>query len=245
MFFGLTMANPASVQRSGDRAATRSISDLTSPYFEANRDRLTKALQHVNLDNEDVDYDVFINLLRATCAVVAGDKTYMAEVVWPWCCTQQHARGNGPRTEDRGIEWLDERWNSFTEVSSGPTTSTNEPRSTATTKRCSTPKVIKQRRSSVPYQTQTTHLPREVLGQMRAALLDQAQMALFLSPSPTPPSPIGSLPSTPNGDTPRTRDGSSLAAASTSPTTWSCTTSARSASPSAPRSARKDRRRRK
>jgi P4 family phage/plasmid primase-like protien len=99
----------------GDRAAAVSITSLTSPHIEANRDRLTRAIQHIDLDHSEMDYDAFINLQRAICAAVMGDRGYMAEVVWPWCCTQKHARGNGPRTEEQGIEWLEARWDSFSD----------------------------------------------------------------------------------------------------------------------------------
>src|SRR5262249_30444442 len=57
---------------------------------------------------------------RAIAACVMGDLDYKHKVVWPWVCTQKHARGNGPRTEERGIEWLQDKWNGFTDNCVGP-----------------------------------------------------------------------------------------------------------------------------
>lgn len=73
----------------------------------------------LDLDDPHIDYDTFINLLRASCAACAGSIGFLTNVVWPWVCTQQIARGQGPRTEERGIEWLEERWRSFTDSSLG------------------------------------------------------------------------------------------------------------------------------
>ena len=56
---------------------------------------------------------MFINLQRALCAATGCDLQYMTEHVWPWVCTQKEAHGSGPRTEQRGIEWLEEKWQGF------------------------------------------------------------------------------------------------------------------------------------
>ena len=97
------------------------MTERDQPIPRGDRERLTKAIGHIDLDQDpDMDYDAFITLLRAICASVMGDLTYMNEVVWPWVCTQKHARGQGPRTEEQGIEWLETRWKSFPDSTVGP-----------------------------------------------------------------------------------------------------------------------------
>jgi hypothetical protein len=96
------------------------VTDPESPHLAGDRELLTRALQHIDLDAQSMDYDAFIKLLRAICAAVGGDLDYLHEVVWPWVCTnQQEAHGEGPRTEERGVEWLKERWVSFTDSQVG------------------------------------------------------------------------------------------------------------------------------
>jgi len=98
----------------GERGEGISITALMSPHLAPEMGMLTAALDSINLDDPQIDYDTFINLLRAICAACGGSIPYMAEVVWPWICKNQTiARGEGPRTEERGIEWLEERWRSF------------------------------------------------------------------------------------------------------------------------------------
>jgi hypothetical protein len=107
---------------SSDHTAAVSISNLMSPHLVRGGDTsmLTKALDHIELDDPRFDYDTFITLLRAICAACGGDMTYFAEVVWPWVCKKQTiARGQGPRTEEQGIEWLEERWKSFSDSQLG------------------------------------------------------------------------------------------------------------------------------
>jgi len=100
---------------SSDRRAIK-VADPESPHLAPDRELLTEALGHIDLDHPSMDYDAFIRLLRAICAAVGGDLDYLHEVVWPWVCTnQKEAHGEGPRTEERGVEWLKERWASFTE----------------------------------------------------------------------------------------------------------------------------------
>jgi putative DNA primase/helicase len=120
---GLTEAK-ISAGHMGGNSEAHSIGNLVSPLIEKNVDRLTRAIQHIDLDDPRIDYDVFITLLRAICAAVSGDKTYMAEVVWPWACTQSVRKGQGPLTRDQegGIAWIEERWVSFRDSQVGPDT---------------------------------------------------------------------------------------------------------------------------
>lgn len=97
-----------------DPGAAYDINNPVSPHIAKDRALLTQALQAIDLDDPRIDYDMFISLLRAACAAVSGDLDYLLGVVWPWVCTnQKEAHGQGPRTQDRGIEWLEERWRSF------------------------------------------------------------------------------------------------------------------------------------
>jgi P4 family phage/plasmid primase-like protien len=102
-----------------DRAAAISVTNLMSPHLEADLELLARAVRSIDLDHPCMDYDQFIDVLRAICAACAGDMVFFTNVVWPWTCTQKVARGNGPRTEDAGIEWLEARWHSFTDSSIG------------------------------------------------------------------------------------------------------------------------------
>ena len=45
-------------------------------------------------------------MLRAIKAACGGDHAFFVDTVWPWL---QGNEGN----VDRGIEWVEERWNSF------------------------------------------------------------------------------------------------------------------------------------
>lgn len=104
----------------GGGGPTTKISDPKSPHLAGDRGLLTEALGHIDLDHPDMDYDAFIALLRAICASVGSDLDYLHEVVWPWVCTnQKEAHGEGPRTEEQGVEWLEERWASFTDSQLG------------------------------------------------------------------------------------------------------------------------------
>jgi len=116
--FGFTKHKLA-LPGSGNRPANK-VADPESPHLAPDRDLLTRALEPIDLDDPSMDYDAFIKLLRAICASVGGDLDYLHEVVWPWVCTnQQVAHGQGPRTEEQGIEWLKERWVSFTDSTLG------------------------------------------------------------------------------------------------------------------------------
>ncbi len=108
-----------SAPTASDSAAASRITDLMSPHVAKDRDVLATCMRAIELDDERVDYDAFINLLRALCAAVNGDMVFFTEQVWPWVCTQKIARGNGPRSEDQGIEWLETRWRSFTDSQLG------------------------------------------------------------------------------------------------------------------------------
>lgn len=109
----------ASLPTARDNATAFRTTDLTSPHIEADRDLLARAIQAIDLDADIMDYDGFIALLRAICASCAGDMKFFIDVLWPWVCTQKQARGSGPRSEERGIEWLEERWRSFTDSELG------------------------------------------------------------------------------------------------------------------------------
>lgn len=98
----------------GEREDAVSITNLMSPHLAADQDLLARAVRAIDLDDPGIDYDTFITLLRAICAASAGSVDFLHDAVWPWVCERQTvARGNGPRTEERGIEWLEERWRSF------------------------------------------------------------------------------------------------------------------------------------
>src|SRR5580658_2419063 len=90
-----------------DSAAAVSITNLMSPHVAKEGDVLARCMRAIDLDDGRIDYDDFINLLRALCAACGGDPVFFTEQVWPWVCTQKVARGNGPRSEDRGVEWLE------------------------------------------------------------------------------------------------------------------------------------------
>ncbi len=108
-----------SAPTSSDSASATKITDLMSPNVAKDRDVLASCMRAIDLDDERIDYDTFISLLRALCAAVNGDMVFFTEQVWPWVCTQKIARGNGPRSEDQGIEWLETRWRSFTDSQLG------------------------------------------------------------------------------------------------------------------------------
>jgi putative DNA primase/helicase len=104
-----------------DRPAAVSITNTDSPHLAGDRDLLTRAIRAISLDDTSIEYDEFVNILRAICAAVGGDIQYLHEVVWPWVCESETvARGHsGLRTQDRGIEWLEARWRSFTDSQLG------------------------------------------------------------------------------------------------------------------------------
>jgi hypothetical protein len=81
---------------------------------------LAKTARAIDLDDPRIDYDIFIKILRAICAACGGSLDFLHSVVWPWVCERQTvARGQGPRTEERGIEWIETRWRSFTDSQLG------------------------------------------------------------------------------------------------------------------------------
>ncbi len=100
---------------------THEISSPASPLWIKNEERglLARAMQAINLDDPRIDYDRFVALNRALCASTGCDIGFLHEVVWPWVCTQTIARGSGPRTEDRGVEWLEDKWRTFGRSSFG------------------------------------------------------------------------------------------------------------------------------
>jgi phage/plasmid-associated DNA primase len=111
---GLTVVK-GSIHTGSNSASAYKIDDIMSPHIEENRARLTRAIQHIDLDDPRIEYNEFVDIQRAICAAVSGDRDYMAEVVWPWACTQSIRKGQGPLTRDQpgGIAWLEERWASF------------------------------------------------------------------------------------------------------------------------------------
>jgi putative DNA primase/helicase len=93
---------------------TFSFDNQESPLLAPDRELLIRAMAFIDLDHPHFDYDAFINMLRAIAAAVGGDTDFLENVVWPWVCeNQKEAHGQGPRTEDAGIEWLVARWVSF------------------------------------------------------------------------------------------------------------------------------------
>jgi hypothetical protein len=108
---------PALVSFDGSDLATHKIGDpdILSPLAvkPGQLDMLKRCVMGINLDHPEIDYDTFITLLRAIKASCNGDHAFFTDVVWEWTRTQKEARGAGPRTGERGIEWLEERWNSF------------------------------------------------------------------------------------------------------------------------------------
>lgn len=116
---GIEMVKAAGSSGASGSASAVKITDLTSPHVARDRNVLVTCMRAIDLDDERIDYDTFISLLRALCAAVNGDIEFFTEQVWPWVCTQKIARGAGPRSEDRGIEWLETRWRSFTDSQLG------------------------------------------------------------------------------------------------------------------------------
>jgi hypothetical protein len=102
---GLTPVKGSLHTGSSDASAYK-IADLMSPLIEPNRERLTSAIQHIDINDERIDYDVFIALLCAICASVSGDHAYFERIVWPWCCTHSVRKGNGPLALEQGMEWV-------------------------------------------------------------------------------------------------------------------------------------------
>lgn len=89
------------------------IDNLMSPHIAKDQELLARAIRAINLDHPSMDYDRWIDVMRAICAACAGSLEFFDDVVWPWICTQTVTHGQGPTTRERGIEWLQERWNSF------------------------------------------------------------------------------------------------------------------------------------
>jgi P4 family phage/plasmid primase-like protien len=117
--FGYTEVK-TSLPSSSDHASAVSINDIFSPHLAKDKELLARAINEIDLDDPRIDYDTFINLIRAVCAACGGDLEFLHNVVWPWVCDKQTvARGAGPRTEERGVEWLEERWRSFTDSQLG------------------------------------------------------------------------------------------------------------------------------
>jgi hypothetical protein len=117
---GWTLRNASNSLPPGGDSAAHKIRDLMSPNLSMDFDVLAQCMAAIDLDDPQFDYDAFITLLRAICAACGGDMVFFTETVWPWVCTnQKQAHGAGPRTEEQGIEWLETRWNSFTDSQLG------------------------------------------------------------------------------------------------------------------------------
>ncbi len=99
-----------------DRAAAVSITALMSPHRvtgEDGMDLLKRAVEAIDLNSPLLsDYQTWINLLRAIKAACGGDDAFFTDTVLPWL------EGNAGNTE-KGVEWLEERWNSFTDSQLG------------------------------------------------------------------------------------------------------------------------------
>ena len=99
-----------------DNATAVSISSLMSPHLVTGDDGmelLKRAVEAIDI-NADVikGYGEWINLLRAIKAACGGDQTFFTDTVLPWLA------GNG-RNVEKGTEWLEERWHSFTDSQLG------------------------------------------------------------------------------------------------------------------------------
>ncbi len=91
----------------GDRADAVSIDDLMSPHVAEDREMLARAIAKIDINAPALsDYDSWINLLRAIKAACVGDHAFFIDTVWPWL------QGNAGNVS-KGIEWVEERWNSF------------------------------------------------------------------------------------------------------------------------------------
>jgi len=93
-----------------DRAAAVSITNLASPHYakgENGQALLKRAIAKIDIDDASLEsYDDWIRLLRAIKAACAGNYDFFLDTVWPW------AQGNAGNVE-KGIEWVQERWDRF------------------------------------------------------------------------------------------------------------------------------------
>ena len=99
-----------------DHAAAVSITALMSPHRvtgEDGMDLLKRAVEAIDINSPLIaDYQTWINLLRAIKAACGGDEAFFTETVLPWL------EGNADNTE-KGVEWLEERWKSFSDSQLG------------------------------------------------------------------------------------------------------------------------------
>jgi P4 family phage/plasmid primase-like protien len=100
---------------------TSKIESTDNPFYlkPADRGRLVKAMQAINLDDPQIDYYRFVDLNRALCAATACDLEFLHKFVWPWACTQTAPRTSGICTSERGVEWLEEKWRGYNTSSLG------------------------------------------------------------------------------------------------------------------------------
>lgn len=64
---------------------------------------LAVAMRAIDLNDERIDYYIFINLLRALCTASGESIEFLRDEVWPWACTQTVPRTSGMCTSERGI----------------------------------------------------------------------------------------------------------------------------------------------
>ena len=99
-----------------DNAAAVSITALMSPHRvsgDDGMDLLKRAVEAIDINSDQLsDYQTWINLLRAIKAASGGDDVFFAETVLPWL------EGNANNAKN-GVEWLEERWKSFSDSQLG------------------------------------------------------------------------------------------------------------------------------
>ncbi|MBV9203776.1 MAG: hypothetical protein JOY83_29385, partial [Alphaproteobacteria bacterium] len=109
-----------SLPTASDLAAAVRIDDLMSPHLAKDMDLLAKSIWAIDLDDDRIEYDAFINILRAICAACGGSLNFFHSVVWPWVCERHTVRkGDGPLAREQGVEWYEARWRSFTDSQLG------------------------------------------------------------------------------------------------------------------------------
>jgi hypothetical protein len=105
-----------SLPTTSDRAAAVSITLLNSPHYaggEGGQELLKRAVEAIDINAPALEgYNDWVNLLRAIKAACGGDHEFFLNTVWPWA-----ERNAG--TAEKGIEWLEAKWNSFTDSQLG------------------------------------------------------------------------------------------------------------------------------
>jgi hypothetical protein len=213
--------------RDSELAPAISITDLMSPHLAKDMATLEKAVRAIDFDDERINYDRFINILRGICAACGGSVAFLHQVVWPHICeSQKTARGQGPLTRDQGIEWLEARWSSFTDSQLGAehiygwAAAFGETDALMDVKRAKAEEILRNAPAQPDPWTAMTEKQREELYRAEMAAVEEVPFRLM---TPTKPSSTFSFkPAATNGDTTSTpSDGSNSLARSGGPTTQS------------------------